>query len=77
MYDEEKSKKILQAMVQEFEELEMANDLDIKERLFIIARLLENAINSIEPYMIETEQDKRDMKNLKNVLKILKKLGCF
>ena len=68
------SEKELKEIINKIEANEMYSDLDIKERLFIITRLLNNTTDLIAPYMIDDEHDKEYVRAIIKALNILLKL---
>lgn len=64
MYDKETLKEI----IENIENNEMYNDLNIRERLFIITRLLNNTTKLIAPYMIDAEEDGKYVKKIYKIL---------
>jgi len=68
------SEKELKEIINKIEVNEMYSDLDIKERLFVITRLLNNTTDLIAPYMIDDEHDKEYVRAIIKALNILLKL---
>ena len=71
------SKEELDKLIIRIYNNDIYNDLDINEKIYVITDLLNDVTETIAPYMIDTEEDKKYVKQLEKALKILSELRCF